>query len=264
MGIPILRGRDFDDRDAQPGARPVAVINETMSRRFWPDADAVGQSIQPGGNRPPIEIIGVARDIKYYSLAEEPQPYVYTSAAQLYTPFLTLSVRTSDDPKALADAVRKEIERLAPNVAITQLTTFAELRQAPLFPSRAMATVSSLFGLLALLLSGVGIYGVTSYTVRRRTGEIGVRIALGAQRGDIYRLIVGQGLAITLIGVGVGLVAALALTRFLSSQLFGVSARDPLTFAAVSLLLTFVALLACWIPARRAAKVDPLVALRTE
>jgi macrolide transport system ATP-binding/permease protein len=264
MGIPILRGRDFDDRDAQPGARPVAVINETMSRRFWPNADAVGQSIQPGGNRPPIEIIGVARDIKYYSLAEGPQPYVYTSAAQLYTPYLTLQLRTSGDPKALADAVRKEIERLAPNVAITQLTTFAELRQAPLFPSRAMATVSSLFGLLALLLSGVGIYGVTSYAVRRRTGEIGVRIALGARRGDIYRLILGQGLAITLIGVGVGLAAALAITRFLSSQLFGVSARDPLTFAGVSLLLTFVALLACWIPARRAAKVDPLVALRTE
>src|SRR5215475_10426284 len=127
MGIPILRGRDFDARDAQPGARPVAVINETMARRFWPNADAVGQSIQPGGNRPPMEIIGVARDIKYYSLAEEPRPYVYTSAAQLYTPYLTLSVRTAGDPRTLAGPLRKEVERLDPNVAITRLITFAQL-----------------------------------------------------------------------------------------------------------------------------------------
>ena len=211
-----------------------------------------------------MEIIGVARDIKYYSLAEEPQPYVYTSAAQLYTPYLTLSVRTAGDPKALANAVRKEIEMLDPNVAIAKLTTFAELRQTPLFPSRAMAIVSSLFGLLALLLAVVGIYGTTSYTVGQRTREIGIRIALGAERVDIFRLIVGQGVGITLVGVGVGLVAALALTRFLSSQLFGVSARDPLTFAAVALLLTFVAVIACYIPARRATKVDPMVTLRIE
>src|SRR5262245_60267976 len=264
MGIPILRGRDFDARDAQPGAGPVAVINETMARRFWPNADAVGQSIQPGGKSPPMEIIGVARDIKYYSLAEEPQPYVYTSAAQLYTPYLTLSLRTAGDTKTLANALRKEIERLDPNVAIAKLTTFAELRQTPLFPSRAMAIVSSLFGLLALLLAGVGIYGITSYTVGQRTREIGLRVALGAERSDIFRLIVGQGVVTALIGVCVGLVAALALTRLLSSQLFGVSARDPLTFAAVALLLTFVAMMACYFPARRAAKVDPMVALRTE
>src|SRR5262249_32448420 len=211
------------------------VINETMARRFWPNTDAVGQSIQTGGNRPPMEIIGIARDIKYYSLAEEPQPYVYTSAAQLYTPYLTLSLRTAGDLKALANALRKEVERLDPNVAIVQLTTFAELRQTPLFPSRAMAIVSGLFGLLALLLAAVGIYGITSYMVGQRTREIGIRIALGAERRDIFQLIVGQGVVTALIGVGVGLGAALALTRFLSSQLFGVSALDPLTFAAVAL-----------------------------
>jgi predicted permease len=264
MGIPILRGRDFDARDAQPGAQSVAIINETMARRFWPDADAVGKSIQPGGNRPPMEIIGVARDIKYYSLAEEPQPYVYTSAAQLYTPYLTLHMRTTGDTKTRADTLRKEVERLDPNVAITKLTTFAELRQTPLFPSRAMAIVSSLFGSLALLLAAVGIYGITSYMVGQRMREVGIRIALGAERGDILRLIVGQSLGSALAGIGVGLAAALALTRLLSSQLFGVSAHDPLTFAAVALLLTLVALLACWIPARRATKVDPLVALRHE
>jgi predicted permease len=264
MGIPILRGRDFDARDAQPGAPPVAVINETMARRFWPNADAVGQSIQPGGKRPPMEIIGVARDIKYYSLAEEPQPYVYTSAAQLYTPYLTMSVRTVGDPKTLANALRKEVERLDPNVAITKLTTFAELRQTPLFPSRAMAIVSSLFGFLALLLAAVGIYGITSYMVGQRTREVGIRIALGAQRSDILRLIVGHGVGVMLVGVGVGLVAALAFTRFLSSQLFGVSATDPITFASVALLLAFVAMMACYLPARRAAKVDPLIALQCE
>jgi macrolide transport system ATP-binding/permease protein len=264
MGIPILRGRDFDARDAQPGAPPVVVINETMARRFWPNADAVGQRIDSGGKNPPIEIIGVARDIKYRSLAEEPRPYVYASAAQVYQPGATMHIRAAGDPKALTNAVRKEIERLDSNVAITKVATFDELRQTPLFPSRAMAIVSSLFGLLALLLAGVGIYGITSYMVGQRTREIGIRIALGANRGDIFRMIVGQGAAITSIGVGVGLVASLALTRFLSSQLFGISARDPLTFASVALLLTAVALMACYIPARRAAKVDPLIALQCE
>jgi len=264
MGIPLLRGRDFDERDAQPGARPVTVINETMAKRFWPNREAVGQSIQTSADGPAIEIVGVVRDIKYYSLAEEPRPYVYTSAAQSYAPDVTMHIRTAGDPKALIRAAQKEIESLDPNVAITKLTTFAELRQAPLFPSRAMAIVSSLFGLLALLLAAVGIYGVTSYTVGQRTREVGIRIALGAERGDILRLIIGQGVMITLIGVGVGLVAALALTRFLSSLLFGVSATDPLAFVLIAFLLTFVALLACWIPARRATKVDPMVALRCE
>jgi len=264
MGIPILRGRDFDTRDAKSDARPVAIINETMARRFWPNTDAIGQIIQSGANTTPMEIIGIARDIKYYSLAEEPQPYVYTSAAQVYTPYLTLHVRSVGDPNKLANAVRKEIERLDPNIAITNLTTFAELRRMPLFPTRAMAIVSSLFGLLALLLAAVGVYGITSYMVGQRTREFGIRIALGAQRGDVFRMIIGQGLAITLIGVGVGLVAALGLTQFLSSQLFKVSPTDPLTFALVSLLMTLIASFACWIPAQRATKVDPMVALRSE
>jgi putative ABC transport system permease protein len=264
MGIAILRGRDFDARDAQPDARPVAIINETMARRFWPNGDAVGQHIEPGGNNAPVEIIGVARDIKYYSLAEEPLPYVYTSASQVNAPNLTLHLRTAGDPKALTRAVQQEIERLDPNVAITAITTFAELRQTPLFPSRAMAIVSSLFGLLALLLAGVGIYGITSYMVGQRTREVGIRIALGAQRGDIFRLIVGQGVLITLIGVGVGLGAALTVTRFLSSQLFGISATDAVTFIAVSTGLIVVSFLACYLPARRAMKVDPMIALRYE
>jgi putative ABC transport system permease protein len=235
-----------------------------MARRFWPNGDAIGRSIQPSWKSPPMEIIGVARDIKYYSLAEAPQPYVYTNAAQLYTPYMTLHLRAAGDPKALAGAVRKEIEHLDPNIAVTRLITFAELRRTPLFPSRAMAIVSSLFGALALALAAMGIYGVTSHMVGQRTREVGVRIALGAQRTDIIRLIVGQGVMSALAGVGAGLAAALALTRLLSGQLFGVSAYDPLTFAAVALLLSLVASMACYIPARRVAKVDPMVAPRCE
>jgi putative ABC transport system permease protein len=232
-----------------------------MARRFWPNGNAVGQSVQTRSNGPAIEIVGVVRDIKYYTLAEEPLPYIYASAAQYYTPDATIHIRTAGDPKALIRAAQKEIERLDPNLA-TEFTTFAEFRQAPLFPGRAMATVCGLFGLLALLLAAVGIYGVTSYTVGQRTREVGIRIALGAKRGAILRLIIGQGMTITLIGVGVGLVASLALTRYLSSLLFGVSAYDPLTFLMIALLLTFVAMLACGIPARRAMKIDPMIALR--
>jgi predicted permease len=263
MGIPLLRGRDFDERDAQPGAPQVAVINETMARRFWPDGNAVGQSVQTRTNGPTIEIVGVVRDIKYYSLAEEPMPYVYASAAQFYTPDATIHIRTAGDPKALMRAAQKEIESIDQNLA-TEFTTFAEFRQAPLFPGRAMAIVSGLFGFLALLLAAVGVYGVTSYTVGQRTREVGIRIALGARRGAILRLIIGQGVMITLIGVSVGLVASLALTRFLSGLLFGVSAYDPLTFVMIALLLAFVALLAAFVPARRATKVDPMIAIRHE
>jgi len=264
MGIPLVRGRDFDARDAKPGAQLAAVINETMARRFWPNAEAVGQHIQSMTNGPMIEIIGVARDIKYYSLAEEARPYVYTSAAQVYTPGITMHVRAAGDPRALIRGVQKEIESLDPNVAITNLVTFEESRRVPLFPGRAMALVTGLFGLLALLLAAVGFYGVTSHMVGQRTREVGIRMALGAQRSDILQLIVGQGVRITLIGIGIGVAAALALTRFLSSLLFGVSATDPLTFALVAVSLALLALVACWIPARRATKVDPIIALRCE
>jgi putative ABC transport system permease protein len=264
MGIPLVSGRDFEARDAEPGARPVIVINETMAREFWPDGNAIGQSIQVGSRGPMAEIVGVARDIKYYTLAEEPQPYLYTSAAQFYSPGLTMHIRTAGDPARLTQAVRQEVESLDPNVVISNLTTFAELRQVPLFPGRAMATVSSLFGLLTLMLAGVGIYGVTSYMVSQRTREVGIRLALGAQRRDVFRLVIGQVAAMVVSGIGLGLIAALGLTRFLSSLLYGVSATDPLTFAAVATMLLLVALVACYLPARRAMKIDPMVALRYE
>ena len=264
MGIRLLSGREFDARDGEAGARPVVIINETMAKRFWPDQDPVGRSVQMKKDGPPIEIIGVARDIKYYSLGEEPMPYVYGSFAQSYSPRMTMQVRTAGDPKSLMRALEKEVESLDPNVAITGLTTLADLRQTPLFPSRAMAMVSSLFGLLAVGLTALGLYGILSYSVSQRKREVGIRMALGAQTADIFKLIIRQGLAITLIGIGVGLIGSLALTRFLSSLLFGISPTDPLTFAVIALLLMGVALVACFVPARRATKVDPMIALRHE
>ncbi|HEX5736609.1 MAG TPA: ABC transporter permease [Blastocatellia bacterium] len=264
MGIPLLSGREFDARDAEAGARPVVIINETMAKRFWPDQDPVGRSVQMKKDGPAIEIIGVARDIKYYSLGEEPLPYVYGSFAQFYSPSVTLQVRTAGDPKSLMRALQKEVEGLDPNVAIRGLTTLADLRQVPLFPSRAMAMVSSLFGLLAVGLTALGLYGILSYSVSQRKREVGIRMALGAQAADIFKLIIRQGLTITLIGIGIGLIGSLALTRFLSSLLFGISPTDPLTFAVIAVSLLGVALVACFVPARRATKVDPMIALRHE
>jgi len=263
MRIPILRGRGFDDREGVTGARPVVVINETMSGRFWPGEDAIGKSFQIAGG-PFVEIIGIARDIKYYSLGEEPRPYVYGPSDRIYFSSMTLHLRTAGDPKAMARAVKKEVAALDANVAILSLTTFAELRRVPLFPVQALATISTMFGMLALVLTAVGIYGMVSYSVSRRTREIGIRMALGAERGGIIKLIVGQGLGLTLTGIAVGLGACFVMTRFLSSLLFGVSATDPLTFGGTALLLVATALLACYIPARRATRVDPCVALRYE
>ena len=265
MGIPLVRGRGFDEREARKGARPAVVVNETMARRFWPDGDAVGKTVIVPDDTPiEAEIVGVARDIKYYSLGEEPQPYVYASAGMIYSPSAIMHVRASSDPRALFSAVRKEVEGLDANVAVSELTTFAELRRVPLFTQRAMASVSGLFGLLALLLTSVGIYGQMAYSVSERTREIGIRLALGARRADIFRLVVRQGLLLAGLGIAAGLAASFALTGLLRSLLFGVTASDPATLASVSLLLAVVAFLACYIPARRATRVDPMVALRYE
>ena len=263
MGIPILRGRGFDDREAKPGASPAVVVNETMASRFWPGEDAVGKRFQLAGG-PSVEIIGIARNIKYHSLGEEPRPFVYGSSYQVYFSGMTLHMRTAGDPMVMARAVKKEVAAIDANVAILNMTTLSELRGLPLFPVRALATISTMFGALALLLTAVGIYGMVSYSVSRRTREIGIRMALGADRNGIFRLIIGQGLTLTLIGIVVGLGACFALTRFLSSLLFGISATDPLTFVGTALLLIVAALAACYIPARRAIKVDPMTTLRYE
>ena len=262
MGIPIQQGRAIEERDGAAGAKPVAVINATMARRFWPHEEAVGKGFQLGTRGPRIEVVGVARDSKYYSLNEEPRSFIYGSFGSSYSPSVTFHVRVASKPESLTRALQREVEAIDPKVASFDTQTFDELRKGPLFPSRVMALVSGLFGALAAVLAALGLYGVISYSVSQRTHELGVRIALGARRHDILRLVLGHGMLLAGAGVVVGVGAAFAVTRFLSSLLFGVTPTDPLTFVSMAVLLIAVALAACYLPARRATRVDPMVALR--
>ncbi len=265
MRIPLLLGRGFDERDGQPGAPQVVVINETMAKLYWPGKNPIGEIIQSAGRgRTPYQIIGVARDIKYYSLGEQPRPYVYASASQQPPTNTVLHVRTKDLHAADPRIIQQTLAQVAPGVAMTQAMTFEEMRRIPLFPQRALAAVTALFGLLAMLLTAIGIYGIVSYTVNMRTRELGVRVALGAEPRDIYRLVFGRELVIMGIGVALGIAAAAAASRALSQMLFGIAPFDLATYAAVGALLMLIGSAACWMPARRAAKVDPVVALRYE
>jgi ABC-type antimicrobial peptide transport system permease subunit len=209
------------------------------------------------------EVVGVVKDIKYRSLSEKPREYFYVPALQNYRQQMALHVRTAGDPNLLRGDVRDRILALDKNLLV-EVATMRENMAMAFLPARVAVTVLGLVGIFGLSLAVVGIYGVVSYAVSQRTGEIGLRMALGAESRDILRLIVGRGMALTLIGVGLGSALSLALARLLSRILIGVSAVDPLTFIVVPLLLTAVAIFACWIPARRATKVDPMIALRCE
>ncbi len=264
MNTRLLRGRDFAEHDDDKAAR-VAIINETLARRFWPGADPIGKRFSLGGpESPKMQVVGVAQDGKYTGLNENRWSFVYRPQWQYRVGPTTVVVRADSDSQKMIALVRSELQRLDPNLPIASARTLVERLSLPLLPARIVASALGGFGLLALLLAAIGIYGVMSYAVSRRTREIGVRMALGAQRGHVLRLVMGQGTALTLTGVAVGLLAAFGLTRLMKSVLFGVSATDPLTYAGVAALLTFVALLACYIPARRATKVDPMIALRCE
>src|SRR5215831_10329821 len=264
MNTRLLRGRDFTEYDDDKAAR-VAVVNETFARRFWPGEDPIGKRFAMGRSESPkMEVVGVAQDGKYTGLNDNKWPFVYRPQWQYRVGATTLVVRAETDTQKALALVRRELEQLDPNMPIASARTLVERLSLPLLPARIVASALGGFGLVSLLLAVIGIYGVISYTVSSRTREIGVRMALGAQARDVLKLVMGQGMAMTLIGVALGLLAALGLTRLMKSVLFGVSATDPLTYAGVSALLTFVALLACYIPARRAARVDPMVALRSE
>jgi predicted permease len=265
MRIPLLAGRGFDARDAKAGAPPVIVINETMARRFWPNRNPVGETIQMLGTPPvPLQIIGVARDIKYYTLGEPPMPYLYGSASQLPLTSAELHVRMRASAGSDANLIRRAVADVAPGLVVAEAMSFEELRHGPLFPQRVLAGVTGLFGVLVMLLTALGVYGIVSYTVNLRTRELGVRMALGAGPQEIYRMVIGRELAVIAIGVALGMVAAVAVARGLSQLLFGIAAFDPLTYAGVGVMLLGVGAVACWIPARRAARVDPVVALRYE
>jgi predicted permease len=263
LGIPLLQGRDFNAADTA-NASGVVIINEEFARRYFPGVSPLGKRVRTDSEGPYLEIIGIARNAKYRGLREEPLPFFYTPLAQGVMSSMTLFVRTDGDPLAVLPSVRAELKSLNKNLTLFQINTFSAHLATALFADRMIAVLLSVFGGAALLLAAVGLYGVMSYAVARRTHEIGVRMALGAQTGDIIKLVLWQGMMLLLVGSLVGLAAAFALTRLMSSLLYGVGATDPVTFVGITLLLACVAMLACYLPARRATKVDPMVALRYE
>jgi macrolide transport system ATP-binding/permease protein len=267
MRIPVLRGRAFTERDAQ-GAAGVVIVNQTFARRYWPDRDPLGQRIQMGGGgdpgTPSLEVVGVAADGKYVTLGEEPRPFFYLPLDQDHASSLTLLVRTTGDPAAALPALRAAIHEIDRDLPVYDAKSMSDHLALSLLPARMAGAVLGVFGLVALALAALGLYGVVSYSVSQQTREIGVRLALGARPRDVLRHIVAQGMRLTAIGIALGLVIAAAVARLLSSLLYGVSPSDPVTFGAVALLLAAVALLACYLPARRAAAVEPMVALRRD
>ena len=232
---------------------------------LWPREDALGKRVSVSGpDGPFLEVIAVARDGKYRSLGEAPHPYIYQPLLQSYDPKMTLVVRTSGEPRSVATAVREHLRALDANLPVADVKTLRDQLDLSLFPSRVAAWTLGGFGMLALLLAAIGIFGVVSYSVAQRKREIGVRMALGAKEKDVLRLVLGEGLFVIAVGLALGLLLAVASTRVIVGFLYGVGATDPWTFTGVPLLLGFVALVASYIPARRATKVDPLVALRYE
>jgi putative ABC transport system permease protein len=263
MNIPLPRGRDFTAQDRK-GSPPVVVINETMARKILPHEDPIGKRFRFGDTGPFYEVVGVARDGKYRSLREEPLLTLYEPFFMAYRPEMNLLVRSDSDPRSLLPAIRNELATLDPGIPLFNVRTLEEQVQGASAQEHTAALVTSMFGGLALLLAIIGLYGVMSYSVVQRTREIGIRMALGASRGDVLRLVVRSGMKLVLAGVAVGVVAAVALTRLIGSLLYGVTPTDVLTYVSVAVGLAIVALVACCVPARRAAKVDPLVALRYE
>jgi predicted permease len=263
----LVMGRDFTDRD-KSDAPGVVIVNQEFARKFYGgEQDALGKRIRlwwSGG--PLMEIVGIAKDGLYLSLYEDPRPYMFLPVYQLHNSqmMLLISANSAGDLKAVAEGARREITRLDGRVPVFGVFMAEQNMSYAYWSHRLAAGLASAFGLLALLLATMGLYSVMSYVVSQRTREIGIRMALGAQVRDVLKLVLGQGLKLVLLGVAIGTVAALAATRLVKSLLLGVSATDPLTFVAIAALLTLVALLACWIPARRATKVDPMVALRCE
>jgi putative ABC transport system permease protein len=270
MGIRLRRGRLFTAADT-PDSAPVVIINETLARRVWPNEDPLGKRLKFGfpedydeESKPWREVIGVVNDVKMDGVDRVAEPQTYLPYSQLPNESLGLVVRAERHPAALASAVEQAIAAIDKDIPVFAILTMDQLLGNSLAERRLTLVLLTSFAVLALLLSAVGIYGVISYAVRQRTHELGIRMALGAQTRDVLRLILAQGVKLTLLGIGLGLAAAFALMRWLESLLFGVRPTDALTFAIIALLLLLVALLACWIPARRATKVDPVIALRCE
>ena len=264
MGIAFVRGRDFTTQDRE-GAPSVAIINEAFARRYFPDAEPIGKRISlNNADGPWVEVVAIVRDSKYRTLSETPRPMVYQPLDQNHETGMTMHVRAEGDPASLAASVRKELKSLDKNLPVTEVQPLTALLDSSLFPARMGAAMLAVFGGLALVLASVGLYGVMSYAVSRRRREIGIRLALGAQRKDVMRMVIKEGMTLVGAGIVIGWIAALALARLLASFLFGVSTMDAVTFVLIPVMLALVAMAANYLPARRATKVDPQVALRYE
>jgi predicted permease len=264
MQIPIVAGRDFDDRDRE-GVQRTVIVNERMAEMLWPGEQAIGKRILIGTeSRDALEVVGVVKTGKYRALAEGPNPFYYYPLAQRNPNEMTLVLRTSGDPRSLVGAVRNEVRGIDRRMPLYAIKTIDEHMTWALWAPKMAATLSLAFGLLALVLSAVGLYSVMAYLVSQRTREVGIRMALGANRRHVLKMITASGMKLAAIGVVVGLLLSLALARVLTAVLIETSAYDVASFVLVPVLLAIVAFVASVLPARRATKVDPLVALRYE
>jgi len=263
MRIPFLGGRDFTDFDRE-NTTPVVVINQAMANLLWPGQEALGKRFAVVQEPNLLQVIGVVGTTVVGQIGEDPQPIAYFPMRQRYSPFATVVVRTTGNPEALLGTVRTQVQQIDRNLAFTNGQTVQQLLGQGLWPARMGAALLGLFGALALILASIGIYGVLAYSVAQRTSEIGLRMALGAQPRQVLGLVLRQGMLLALIGAAVGIVVALPVARMAGGLLYGVSATDPLTYVGITLLLMGVALLACYLPARRATRIDPLVALRVD
>ncbi len=261
VGMRLLNGRGFTPADRE-GSRPVAVVNESLARRLWPGEPALGKRLRLADDTQMREVVGVAADARYAGLREPPQPYAWKPVLQSFSPAMMLHVRTAEDPDPLLETVRREVQALDPGLPILEPRTISQVRNISLWAPRLGAGLLSLFGLLALALAALGIYGVVAYSIGQRRREIGVRMALGAARKEVLELVLRQGMRPVWIGLALGVAAAFAGARAVASLLFGIGAADPFAFAGAALLLALVALAAVYIPARRASGVDPVHALR--
>jgi predicted permease len=263
MQIPIVRGRDFTLQDRKSSQR-AAIVSEAFVNRYWPNQEALGKQLNSDLTHEWFTVIGVARDTKVRNLNESPTPFLYLPLYQVYRPTMIINARVAGDPLSFVSTIEKAIRERNADLVVFDVTTLELRTQFSNFGQRVAGTFVGAFGLLALVLAAVGIYGVTAYTTRQRTHEIGIRITLGATKQDLLRLVLGHGVRLMLAGVCLGLVLSFVLTRFLSTLLLGVTSTDALTFSSVVVLLFAVALFACFIPARRAMRIDPVVALRYE
>ena len=273
MGIPLLRGRDFNDsdilrpeegREAGRGGLSVLIVNESFARRHYPNEEPLGKFVRVGYDNILCEIVGIVRDVRHRSLGTESGEEMYTLYYATPWPSFDLAVRTAAASMASIGVVREAIWRVDEEQPVGDVYDMPELLRGSMATDRFLMALMASFAAIALLLAASGIYGVISFTVVQRTREIGIRVALGARGSEVFRLILEEGTGVVLSGIALGLVAAFALSRFLSSELYGVSASDPLTYVSVAVVLLAVAFIATLVPAHRASRVDPLVALRHE